>query len=79
MGVDEIRLAAAQAVLDTAVDRGDLSVAMGMVGDSSGVVMTHASGHSDASASEPIAPDAIFAIASMTKLVTTICRCSNLG
>ena len=72
MGVDEIRLAAAQAVLDTAVDRGDLSVAMGMVGDSSGVVMTHASGHSDASANEPVAPDAIFAIASMTKLVTTI-------
>ena len=72
MGVDEIRLAAAQAVLDTAVDRGDLSVAMGMVGDSSGVVMMHASGHSDASANEPVAPDAIFAIASMTKLVTTI-------
>ena len=72
MGVDELRLAAAQAVLDMAVDRGDLSVALGMVGDSSGVVMTHASGHSDAVANEPVAPDAIFAIASMTKLVTTI-------
>ena len=38
MGVDKLRLAAAQAVLDKAVDRGDLSVAMGMVGDSSGVL-----------------------------------------
>ena len=72
MSVDEIRLAAAQAVLHTAVDRGDLKVAMGMVGDSSGILMTHASGHSDASANEPVEPDAIFAIASMTKLVTTI-------
>ena len=72
MSVDEIRLAAAQAVLHTAVDRGDLRVAMGMVGDSTGILMTHASGHSDASANEPVEPDAIFAIASMTKLVTTI-------
>lgn len=63
---------AAQAVLNAAVDRGDLAVAMGMVGDSSGIQLVHASGHRDASAKEPVEPDAIFAIASMTKLVTTI-------
>ena len=48
MSIDEVRLAAARAVLHKAVDRGDLRVAMGMVGDSSGILMTHASGHSDA-------------------------------
>lgn len=63
---------AAQAVLNAAVDRGDLAVAMGMVGDSSGIQLVHANGHRDASAKEPVEPDAIFAIASMTKLVTTI-------
>ena len=72
MSIDEVRLAAARAVLHKAVDRGDLRVAMGMVGDSSGILMTHASGHSDALADAPASPDAIFAIASMTKLVTTI-------
>ena len=72
MKLSETQREAAQAVLDAAVDRGDLAVAMGMVGDSSGILMMHVSGHGDASAKEPVEPDAIFAIASMTKLVTTI-------
>lgn len=70
VGVD--RLNGARRVLDLAVDRGDLTFASGLVGDRGGALMVHAAGNRDADKSLPAGQDSIFAIASMTKLVTTV-------
>ena len=72
VSVEVDRLHEARRVLDLAVDRGDLVFASGLVGDKSGLLMVHAAGSRDAEASLPAGQDSIFAIASMTKLVTTV-------
>ena len=72
VSVEVDRLYEARRVLDLAVDRGDLVFASGLVGDKSGPLMVHAAGSRDAEASLPAGQDSIFAIASMTKLVTTV-------
>lgn len=72
MSVDIDQLHEAQRVLDFAVDRGDLIFASGLVGDKNGALMVHAAGSRDAERTLPAGQDSIFAIASMTKLVTTV-------
>ena len=72
MSIDVDRLHDAQRVLDVAVDRGDLIFASGLVGDKSGALMVHTAGSRDAERILPAGQDSIFAIASMTKLVTTV-------
>ncbi|MEL0047421.1 MAG: serine hydrolase domain-containing protein [Gammaproteobacteria bacterium] len=72
MSVDLNRLHTARGVLDNAVDSGDLVFASGLIGDKTGALMVHAAGSRDADGALPAGQDSIFAIASMTKLVTTI-------
>jgi len=72
VSIDVDRLHDAQRVLDVAVDRGDLIFASGLVGDKSGALMVHTAGSRDAERILPAGQDSIFAIASMTKLVTTV-------
>jgi len=64
---DQIR-----AVLDQAVSDGKLPMSVALVANSKGVLFTHASGYRDYEKEQMMRPDAIFAIASMTKLITTI-------
>ena len=61
-----------KAVLDEAVDQGELPFAVGAMGNSKGQVWAHAAGHRDANKHHSASPDNIIQIASMTKLVTTI-------
>lgn len=72
MTVSASRQRAAQAVLDGATASGNLNAALCAVGDQNGLILTHAAGYRDAGRTLPIATDAIVAIASMTKLITTI-------
>ena len=71
-GMKNKELGQARAVLDRATGEGDLRVAVGLVADSQGVLLQHASGYKDQNKVVPMQSDSIFAIASMTKLVTTI-------
>ena len=64
---DQIR-----AVLDQAVEEGKLPMSVALVANSEGVLFTHASGYRDSENGQMMRPDSIFAIASMTKLITTI-------
>ena len=64
---DQIR-----AVLDEAVEDGKLPMSVALVANSEGVLFTHASGYRDSENGQMMRPDSIFAIASMTKLITTI-------
>ena len=64
---DQIR-----AVLDQAVEDGKLPMSVALVANSEGVLFTHASGYRDSENGQMMRPDSIFAIASMTKLITTI-------
>ena len=64
---DQIR-----AVLDQAVNDGKLPMSVALVANSEGVLFTHASGYRDSEKGQMMRPDSIFAIASMTKLITTI-------
>ena len=64
---DQIR-----AVLDQAVETGKLPMSVALVANSEGILFTHASGHRDSEKRQTMSPDSIFAIASMTKLITTI-------
>ena len=64
---DQIR-----AVLDQAVEDGKLPMSIALVANSEGVLFTHASGYRDSENRQVMRLDSIFAIASMTKLVTTI-------
>jgi len=59
-------------VLNDATSRGDLNMAVGLVADSQGILFDHASGFRDDDKSLPMQTDSIFAIASMTKLITTV-------
>ena len=64
---DEIR-----ALLDRAVEEGKLPVSVALVASSEDILFAHASGFRDADRRQPMMSDSIFAIASMTKLITTI-------
>ena len=64
---DQIR-----AVLDQAVKDGKLPMSVALIANSEGVLFTHASGYRDSENGQMMRPDSIFAIASMTKLITTI-------
>ena len=64
---DQIR-----AVLDQAVKDGKLPMSVALVANSEGVLFTHASGYRDSENGQKMRSDSIFAIASMTKLITTI-------
>ena len=64
---DQIR-----AVLDQAVQAGKLPMSVALIANSEGILFTHASGHRDSEKRQMMCPDSIFAIASMTKLITTI-------
>ena len=61
-----------RAVLDQAVSDGKLPMSVALVANSKGVLFTHASGYRDYEKGQMMRPDSIFAIASMTKLITTI-------
>ena len=64
---DQIR-----AVLDHAVKDGKLPMSVALVANSEGVLFTHASGYRDSENEQMMRLDSIFAIASMTKVITTI-------
>ena len=66
------KLERAKIVIQNATKNGKLEIALGMVGNNNGPLMIDACGFSDLHSPTPIAPDTIFNIASMTKLVTTI-------
>lgn len=72
MNFSHSRWQAAQAVLDGATTRGDLTMALCAVGDHSGLIESHAAGHRDSAQTIPAESNDIIAIASMTKLITTI-------
>ena len=59
-------------VIDTAVSEGELHFAIAAVGDKSGQLWSHAAGYRDAEKTSLAATDNVIAIASMTKLITTI-------
>ncbi len=61
-----------KAVLDEAVDQGELPFAIAAMGSSEGQLWSHAAGHRDANKHHSANPDNIIQIASMTKLVTTV-------
>ena len=61
-----------KAVLDEAVDQGELPFAIAAMGNSEGQVWAYAAGHQDANKCQSASSDNIIQIASMTKLVTTI-------
>ena len=58
-------------VLQAAVDAGDVPCVVAMAADASGPIYEGAAGPREAGASDPVTPDTMFRIASMTKMVTT--------
>ena len=58
-------------VLQAAVDAGDVPCVVAMAADASGPIYEGAAGPREVGASEPVTPDTMFRIASMTKMVTT--------
>jgi methyl acetate hydrolase len=58
-------------VLGAAVERGDVPGVVAMAADDSGVVYEGAAGRRASGAGDPIGPDTMLRIASMTKMVTT--------
>ena len=59
-------------VLQAAVERGDVPCVVAMAGDRDGVVYEGAAGERAPGSGEPVTPDTMFRIASMTKMVTTV-------
>src|SRR5262245_9041087 len=59
-------------VLGAAVARGDVPGVVAMAADDSGVIYEGAAGLRAADAEDPIGPDTMLRIASMTKMVTTV-------
>jgi methyl acetate hydrolase len=59
-------------VLQSAVIRGDVPGVVAMAADDDGVVYEGAAGERATNASDPITPDTMLRIASMTKMVTTV-------
>ncbi len=72
MAIQAQQLNKAKSILDEAVQRGGLVFAAGLVGDANGTLLSHVAGSYSGDAGRPAQEDAIFAIASMTKLVTTV-------
>ncbi len=64
--------AAIDAVLQQAIDRGDVPGVVAVATDRDGVFYTGAFGTADAAAGRPMTPDAVFRIASMTKALTSV-------
>ena len=61
-----------KAVIESAVNAGDLAFAVAAVGNAGGEIWSYASGHKDADKKRAASSNDIIQIASMTKLVTTI-------
>jgi len=59
-------------VLQAAVDAGDVPCAVAMAADESGPIYEGAAGPRAVGESDPVTPDTIFRIASMTKMVVTV-------
>jgi len=59
-------------VLQAAVTRGDVPGVVAMAADDDGVVYEGAAGERATDASDPITPDTMLRIASMTKMVTAV-------
>ena len=59
-------------VIDAAVSEGELHFAIAAIGDKSGQLWAHAAGYRDTEKTRLAATDNVIAIASMTKLITTI-------
>ena len=59
-------------VLQAAVERGDVPCVVAMAGDRDGVVYEGAAGERAPGSGEPVSPDTMFRIASMTKMVATV-------
>ena len=72
MNISSSNIADAKQVLDRATRDGKLRMSLAMIGDRSGSLMKHATGSTGDEKTSPVTEDSIFAIASMTKLVTTI-------
>src|SRR5687767_14535399 len=63
-GVDE--------VLHGAVERGDVPMVVAMAADEGGPIYEGAAGERSPGSGEPVTPDTMLRIASMTKMVTTV-------
>jgi methyl acetate hydrolase len=59
-------------VLQSAVERGDVPGVVGLAAGDDGVIYEGAAGVREAGAADPITPDTMMRIASMTKMVTTV-------
>lgn len=59
-------------VLQAAVERGDVPCVVAMAGDRDGVIYEGAAGERAPGSGEPVTPDTMFRIASMTKMVATV-------
>jgi methyl acetate hydrolase len=59
-------------VLQTAVERGDVPLVVAMAANDEGPIYEGAAGPRRAGADEPVTPDTMLRIASMTKMVTTV-------
>jgi len=72
MNLSDIQKANMASVLNNAVSSKDLNTALGAAGDRGGMAFSHAAGFRDAAGTDPVGEDAILAIWSMTKVVTTV-------
>lgn len=72
MNLSDIQKANMASVLNNAVSSKDLNTALGAAGDREGMAFSHAAGFRDAAGTDPVGEDAILAIWSMTKVVTTV-------
>ena len=71
------RGAAIDAVLQRAVERRTVPGVVAIAADRRGVIYSGAAGAASAQPARPMTADAIFRIASMTKAVTSVARCSS--
>ena len=69
---DPLAIKAAVSVLNQSVTSGDLPLGVAMIANSEGVLFQHATGAVGGQGQSAVTTDSIFAIASMTKLITTI-------
>ena len=66
-------------VLQSAVATGAVPSVVGLVADENGLVYAGAAGARVAGESEPVTPDTMLRIASMTKMITTVAALQLLG
>jgi len=59
-------------VLNNAVERGDVPLVVAMAADENGIVYEGAAGERSPGSGDPVTPDTMFRIASMTKMVATV-------